>query len=348
MRRSAFTLVELLVVIAIIGILVALLLPAVQAAREAGRRSSCQNNLKQLALACHNYHDTYKSRLPPGAANDFAPFGTFPGAQWGSSWKVYILPFIEQNNLYSVWDFYGAPNGSGYNNANNMAMTNNITIPSFRCPSSSAPEFMASRGGYDAKQMVDSYVGIAGSVMTVVPAPQEVYTSTCCGGTGLVTDNGIFFSNSRTGLAHITDGTSNTWMIGEMSDHMRDINRAQITAGYSAGIGYHGSLYGWTMGSGRGVNEALSAWAPRDGRHFNCVSVRYLINQTGFSPGDASGGSAGVHNDGGPNHPLSSNHPGGVNIALGDASNRFFSSTMSAEVISAMATKGGGETFTEQ
>ena len=97
-RRKAFTLVELLVVIAIIGILIALLLPAVQAAREAARRTQCNNHLKQLGLALHNYHDTYKT-MPPGATGIY--WRPRASGQWGFSWFVHILPFVEQGTM---WD----------------------------------------------------------------------------------------------------------------------------------------------------------------------------------------------------------------------------------------------------
>ena len=132
-RLSGFTLVELLVVIAIIGVLVALLLPAVQAAREAARRSSCSNNLRQHALAMHNYHDTYKAfpHIRGGQLANNVPYpgNVYPGCPgWinstGFSWRVLILPFMEQQplantiNLNSVWQFPGytaGPPGKAWN-----------------------------------------------------------------------------------------------------------------------------------------------------------------------------------------------------------------------------------------
>src|SRR3954468_7057678 len=141
-HRRGFTLVELLVVIAIIGILVALLLPAVQAARESARRSQCVNNLKQLVLGIHNHHDTIR-RLPPGGAMDQPPFGTdLPTGsnRWGSSWMVYILPYIEQQSLYQQWQFTGQ---SGAFNANNNAAAKGFVNKGFLCPSSPMPSFPA-------------------------------------------------------------------------------------------------------------------------------------------------------------------------------------------------------------
>jgi len=160
-RTRGFTLVELLVVIAIIGVLVALLLPAVQAAREAARRTSCTNNQKQLGIALHNHHDTF-GRFPPGSANDRTPFGTHAtGAGWGSGWKVYLLPYIEQSSIYNQMVFDGT--NSGYTHAANMALVNRVTIPAYRCPSSVLPEFYTSSNNAGSIQMFTSYVGIAGA-----------------------------------------------------------------------------------------------------------------------------------------------------------------------------------------
>src|SRR5215213_5817651 len=112
MRRKGFTLIELLVVIAIIAILIALLVPAVQKVREAAARTQCINNLKNIGLALHGYHDVNKF-LPPGAANDMPPFGVATGPQWGASWKIYILPYIDQGPLFGRYVFNS---NSGYVN----------------------------------------------------------------------------------------------------------------------------------------------------------------------------------------------------------------------------------------
>ena len=157
--RHAFTLVELLVVIAIIGTLVGLLLPAVQAARESARLTSCSNNLKQIGIALHSHHDA-KNRLPPSGAADNPPtFGTGSASQnYGVSWFVYILPFIEEG---SNWNKFATRfNGnSGYEVAVNP-------VASYLCPSSPLPKKTVSSGRQRA-----SYVAITGAVNGLITSP---------------------------------------------------------------------------------------------------------------------------------------------------------------------------------
>lgn len=129
--RAGFTLIELLVVIAIIAILIALLVPAVQKVRESAARTQCSNNLRQIGIGLHGFHDIYK-RLPPGGASDARPFGTVASSgEWGSSWLVFILPHVEQGPLFKKFVFNGG-SGWGTSAANNVTATQNIQIPIYR------------------------------------------------------------------------------------------------------------------------------------------------------------------------------------------------------------------------
>ncbi len=304
-RKLGFTLVELLVVIAIIGILVALLLPAVQAAREAARRTSCLNNLKNLGLGMHNHHDIYK-RFPPGCANDKIPFGAHAtGAGWGSSWKVYLLPFIEQSSLYDKWVFDGG--NSGYTHATNMPLVHNVKIEVYRCPSSPIPEFYAASNNNGSIQMMTSYTGIAGAGNNGWSA-----APVSSGGHGVQSGSGCLYANSKVNMSALTDGTSNVIMIGEQSDHLRDANNNPITGSYTA-ITSQGP-HGWTMGAGN-----ASEGTAYTERHFNCTTINYEINKRGLPNSGGTG-----HNTGN-NIPLSSRHPGGCCVVLADASTRFVS-----------------------
>jgi len=331
-----------LVVIAIIAILIGLLLPAVQKVRDAAARSKCQNNLKQIILAMHNYNDNNGGALPPGAANDMPPFGN-GGNGWGSSWMVYVLPYMEQSALYNQWQFN---NSSGYTNAANINLAVQVTVPNYRCPASPVPERMINRGGSNPtlKLMAVSYTGIAGSVIGSI-TPQ--YAVGCCNGSGpLATDNGTFYAASRSLITGISDGTSNTIFVGEQSDHLRDANKQPIysTSLYTAGFGNSGGLYGWTMGA---ATQSAAGWG--DGRHFNCTSVRYGINQTGFDgSSQATLASAGVNNDVGTNYPLSSGHSNGANMGMGDGSVRFLTNSTSLVALSGLATKASGDSIPNQ
>jgi prepilin-type N-terminal cleavage/methylation domain-containing protein/prepilin-type processing-associated H-X9-DG protein len=197
---NGFTLVELLVVIAIIGILIGLLLPAVQSAREAGSRTQCANEIRQIGLALQNYHDA-KGSFPSGYTSKFDSAGNDTGTGWG--WAASILPYMEMQYPFSAIQF----------NQNIEAGANStvrlVPIKSYICPSDqSQPKWTASTAdssGNAASPICDvasaSYIGVFG---TSEPG---------------VEGEGIFYRNSKIRIADITDGTSHTTMVGERSFH---------------------------------------------------------------------------------------------------------------------------------
>ncbi len=216
-KRSAFTLVELLVVIAIIGILVGLLLPAVQAAREAARRMSCQNNMKNMGLAMHNYESAFKV-LPSGYLHKFGPQGTAlePANHMGLAWGAAMLPQLEQQGLYSdihfdrpVWDVENR-------------QPRETSLPVFLCPSDtySAGNFVIRDDSVDPieRYACSSYAANWG------PASEDVNLDATP-----TQSLGVFYRNSRTKLRDILDGLSNTLAFGER--HNGPISQNATTAG---------------------------------------------------------------------------------------------------------------------
>ncbi len=195
-KRSGFTLVELLVVIAIIGILVGLLLPAVQAAREAARRMSCSNNSKQIALALHNYESSHRKM----------PFG------WnthGTLWSAMILPFMEQGNLYATLEFSEYSNWGTDGTPNALAAATLVTA--FRCPSMPIEEHLDYNG--IPGRVPASYRANGGSEVTSDDTSTRPIANTKS--FEMLRLNGVFYACSATRFADITDGTSNTFAIGE-------------------------------------------------------------------------------------------------------------------------------------
>lgn len=191
--RTAFTLIELLVVIAIIAILLGLMLPAVQKVRESAARVQCQNNLKQMGLALHNYHDVNRA-LPPGyfASDPYLNGATDTSPGW--AWGAYILPFLEQQNLYNQY---------------------NLSLP---VPSSPAVATVVKTFLCNSDNVPPGPFAVTGSSWgTVCMAPPSSYAA-CCGGgvrTTAATGNGAFYRNSHVRLTDITDGTGNTLLIEE-------------------------------------------------------------------------------------------------------------------------------------
>jgi prepilin-type N-terminal cleavage/methylation domain-containing protein/prepilin-type processing-associated H-X9-DG protein len=290
-RRHAFTLIELLVVIAIIAILIGLLLPAVQKVREAAARLQCQNNLKQIGLACHNYHDARKV-FPPGYVATASYPSTAPG--WG--WATFLLPYIEQDNLYRQLNL-NAP-------VETQSAIQTL-VPVYLCPSDQPPD--AAFAVTDATLTTLTLAAPSSYAATVGQDASEV---------DALTGDGIFYRNSRTRIADITDGTSNTVMVGDRAW----VQTKGIWAGAPDGaVTRPGAQNVWPNATG--PSQALILV------HNNWINITT----------DADGGL----------DDYSSNHTGGVNLVFADGSVHFLASiTVDGPVhraFWAMGTRNGGE-----
>jgi len=317
-ERKAFTLVELLVVIAIIGILVALLLPAVQAAREAARRTSCYNNLKQIGLALQAYHDSVR-QFPPAyvvSPTTNAPMGppdatsgdTGPG--WG--FLALSLPFMEQGQLYQSLNV----NLPCWSPANAAAVK--TELPALLCPTAlnGAPYYnVVDAGGATLATFGRSnYVGMAGRV-----GPWDAYFDPAQDLSGVA--DGVLYRNSRTRIADITDGTSHTLLVTEQTPYHSDST--------------------WVGVVPKGVT-CPSSWFASVG----CGPASPQVNvHAGPSPDEIPP----VIKP--PNQPLAnvdevwSNHPAGANVLFCDGSVKFVSQMINQLTWSYAATRAGGESL---
>ncbi len=346
-KARGFTLIELLVVIAIIAILIALLLPAVQQAREAARRTQCRNNLKQLGLAFHNYHDVF-DRFPLGVV-----FGIGPGGVgFGPSFYARILPYLDQAPLYSKITFNGQHpgwTGAGAGDPGgsiNSPAINGSNIAAFVCPSSPLDgKIQDGNGG--ALQTRPSYVGISGAVdedkvSAATPATdtdgfveqRQRPGANCCGTNaqnGMLSAGGLLTWNEALNIAKATDGTSNIIMVGECSDYALDPSGVKVDIG-------GGSPHGWLMGtSGAGVTVN---WDGPADRMFNLTTVRY-------APGTRNYNLPGVHNNHGPNNPLISPHTGGIQCLFADGHVSFISNNINLANLKALCTRDDGRSVGE-
>ncbi|MEQ9408060.1 MAG: DUF1559 domain-containing protein [Fuerstiella sp.] len=294
--KRAFTLIELLVVIAIIAILIALLLPAVQQAREAARRTECKNNLKQIGLALHNYHDSHRC-FPPGWIEQTGLTGVGNrGANWG--WMCYLLPMIDQANLYNqlgVGDFSLALSLDDVTKLRLMT----TSLKGFRCTSDTAPDInsvhqLLSNSGTLQSTTVTNYVGTNGGGDW---SPNAL--------TNNVLD-GTFGVNSRTRISEFTDGTSNTIIVGERAWELPTPAPPGTNAVGKDSCGA-ATIYGVTFDT----NLAVYGQEPTLARGL------YGINQTGQDPAQTSISVC--------RSVYSSRHPGGAQFLMGDGSVRFVS-----------------------
>src|SRR5262245_16117282 len=305
MKKRGFTLVELLVVIAIIGVLVALLLPAVQAAREAARRMQCGNHLKQIGLGLQNYHDVFLS-LPFGVRARRVTGDTVTANNvYGPSWYVGILPFCEQKNLADQIEQIGI-NGQGYDNFTNITnpfsrvchAAHNQKIPWMLCPSSPLPQ--TETPSNNLILTTPSYVGIAGALqadgasgnplVSNIASPQDTtpFTETrvangAIAAVGNTSGGGMLTMNESLNMAAAIDGTSNVIIVSEASDYFYGNDsgttnpkfRARVDGSVnSAGIG--GFWFAGTINTNKLPSNYSTAPSATANPMYNITTVRSI------------------------------------------------------------------------
>ena len=326
-RTRAFTLIELLVVIAIIAILVALLLPAVQQAREAARRSSCKNNMKQIVLGLHNYHDVHSS-FPQGQSrtpNDWC---------CGGNWRVHVLPYMDQSTIYNEirWDndysFGGSSPGHYAAYTGGAEVFANLAIPGFLCPSSTLDSKDTSVTNNPQRGHTHHYVGISGSL--VAGRGPDV---TCDYG-GVVRGNGIMGVQRHSNMKDVTDGTSNTIMVAEQSAEVNiGGTRVNRTSNYYGG---------WSGSAGNYATDRVGR--PHWGAGTTCL--RYPINH-GVSQAVSAASIPGGDDTWDFNTIVNSFHTGGIHIGLADGSARFVSENIDFGTLQRLCSMNDGEVIND-
>ncbi|WP_339727105.1 DUF1559 domain-containing protein [uncultured Gimesia sp.] len=306
--RSGFTLIELLVVIAIIAILIALLLPAVQQAREAARRSTCKNNMKQLGLALHNYHDTHRS-FPPGSISASSSF-SFNGSTWCSTptadarapWTVMVLPYMDEAPRYNTFNFEGkfttSSNVPGVT-ANHNAFK--LGVNKYQCPSDP-------NSGSGVNNL--NYFGVQGGGTTPACSTQL--------GRRVFYTNGLLHHQSNVRIRDVTDGTTNTFLLAESKYGLNPQSRGDnIHAGWAAGTKLDAS-----------------------GNTYALVAAQLQINSVAGHAGDHD-----TINEF--SRLFGSFHIGGCHVTLGDGSVRFISENMDLNTYHLLAQRNDGAVIGE-
>jgi prepilin-type N-terminal cleavage/methylation domain-containing protein/prepilin-type processing-associated H-X9-DG protein len=335
--KRGFTLIELLVVIAIIGVLVSLLLPAVQSAREAARRAQCTNNLKQIALAVHNYESALGS-LPLGTMrNSRTRDGCTTNFLY--SWLAYTIPYLEGNAQYNSINF-----DLVYNSIRNSTGLR-LKVNSLLCPTDS-PASPPAAGFIDMAQV--SYGGVRGLTENIWYGWGTGATAPNADRCGVIDGEGVFGSNIAYTIAAIRDGTSNTAMIGEMSRFINEPGGSNFNFGLVTGA-FAGPPWGGSPTPAWGdvrVTSAAYMQPKLNSRPYRnaagatsapaCMANPFafptLGNPIGFNCIDNAG-----------QFGFRSLHPGGGNFAFADGSVKFVKETMNINVYRALATRDMGE-----
>ncbi|MBA4031440.1 MAG: prepilin-type cleavage/methylation domain-containing protein [Planctomyces sp.] len=323
-RRPAFTLIELLVVIAIIAILIALLLPAVQQARESARRTGCRNNLKQIGLALHNYHDTFNC-LPIGCLFEDRGAGG-PSDSNRTNWMARILPQIDQAPLYAKVDFNRRTSGWDPNNARGT------NLPAYRCPSD-----IIVRTTTNADHAPTSYAACIGNTFRLHGGGGAIASAAAGHGSYIVgngewsrmvlnngTEPAVFAPNSSCRFSRITDGTSNTMAISEIvaGSDIKEMASTDVNDCSLAGTVRARRGYSWLWGT-------TATWAFTTTRtpNFNsedCERFDVYINAIARSK-----------------------HTGGVHVLLNDGAVRFVSDNINLDTWRNLGQRADGNVLGE-
>lgn len=299
-RSRGFTLIELLVVIAIIAVLIALLLPAVQQAREAARRSQCKNNLKQLGLAFHNYHDIH-NRFCPGYV-DLRGAGGVPDNDGHWAWSAMILPQIDQAPLFNTLQI-ATSRPTAMMTAFRKEMQS--ALPSFKCPSDTGPNVhdAALDPGYAIEDTANANTGLALTNYVVANGTASVRIRKASNGAeGTSGATGIFFRDSNMGFRDITDGSSNTIMAGERAWMLGSVRMSA------------GTLLATRDANGNGPTAQDQAdTSTNQGLLTIAGTVRWPINPVLTGPNQSQ------------SQAFSSRHVGGAHFLMSDGAVRFIS-----------------------
>ena len=339
--HRGFTLVELLVVIAIIGVLIALLLPAVQAARESARRTQCQNNMKQMGLSCHNFEGVYGTFPPAATRVDTDPW------MHGPTWWVYTMPYVEQNAPYNMivfprQTFWFGGNG-GHPNAN---IWRNVHFSYMECPSRSRNDarFSTATGSGDVGYQRPFYTCILGAENHITAMKQNTQFR------GVVADGGVLTLRRGQKMSNVTDGTANTIMIGEQSalmyhnnglplpipgDSPNNDGRVDNNRGFHMGTSYVGFPNGDNSMTNTTNCEYTNTGSNNCARCYNTTT----INALGIATRRL------LFNDFGElrcNKPLNSHHPGGIDAVYADGHVAFVAESMPLPILKLLVNRDDG------
>ncbi|CAN5892508.1 DUF1559 domain-containing protein [soil metagenome] len=336
-RRRGFTLIELLVVIAIIGVLIALLLPAVQAAREAARRAQCTNNLKQFGIALHNYHDLHGA-LPPGRiAGQGCPREFFQGCQ-GTPWLVMMLPQFEQQALFSAFNFDLGSEGPLATTPLGFLANSTVgavKLAMFQCPSDSKLEFQFHpsylRGGMNGPRFSKGNYAVSwGNTYwgQNLPDPSGILNDPINGQTVRFLPS-AFGHQGNISFASVRDGLSSTVFLSEVLQGGINDQRGMIWYGFMGGSSFS------------------SRYTPNNFRdYYNLEHDADRLNEALFCESEPHRRLSCVPAAGGTQRTFAgakSRHPGGVNALFGDGSVRFLKSTVNPTTWLALNTIRGDE-----